>query len=54
MAPSSSTIISGRAAAHCSEGKVAHPRRTYNLEMKRFKIGDAILLTRSTSSVFAT
>ena len=37
-----------------AEGKVAHPRRTYNLEMKRFEIGDAILLTRSTSSIFAS
>ena len=37
-----------------AEGKVAHPRRTYNLEMKRFEICDAILLTRSTSSVFAS
>ena len=55
MAPSSSsTIIGCRAAAHCIEGKVAHPRRTYNLEMKRFGIGGAILLTRSTSSIFAS
>ena len=37
-----------------AEGKVAHPRRTDNLEMKRFEIGGAILLTRSTSSIFAT
>ena len=37
-----------------AEGKVAHPRRTYNLEMKRFEIGDVILLTRSTSSIFAS
>ena len=36
-----------------AEGKVAYPRRTYNLEMKRFEICDATLLTRSTSSVFA-
>ena len=36
-----------------AEGKLAHPRRTYNLEMERFEIGGAILLTRSTSALFA-
>ena len=46
----SSVSVRPRAA----EGKVAHPRRTYNLEMKRFEICDATLLTRSTSSVFAS
>ena len=37
-----------------AEGKVAHPRRTYNLEMKRFEICDATLMTRSASSIFAS
>ena len=32
---------------------MAHPRRTYNLEMERFEIGDATLLTHERTPVFA-
>ena len=36
-----------------AEGKVAHPRRTYNLEIKHFEICDATLMTHERRPVFA-
>ena len=52
MDPSSSAVIGGRAAARF-RGEGGTSPADLKIEIKRFEIGGAILLTRSTPSLFA-